>query len=99
MNSAYGLSSMKESKVKKPAEAVRFADSCYRAMTPNDPYRCWYFIGWAGTILSTNSSSSVCEGHLHHSGGMNLAFLDGHVVHASRTDLLNNETKWFAVTD
>lgn len=100
MNADYRIrQANKLSRVKKPSEAVRFADSCRRSGT--DPYRCWYYIMWnaSWSIGPSMTSSSVCDGHLIHSDGMNLIFLDGHAIHASRSVLQSNGLKWFRVDD
>lgn len=85
----------KLTEVSKPSDTVRFADSCWR-----DDIKVWYFITWnsSNTIVS-GYSRDVSDGHLFHSDGMNMVFLDMHVQHAGAGALLENGEHWFSVDD
>jgi prepilin-type N-terminal cleavage/methylation domain-containing protein/prepilin-type processing-associated H-X9-DG protein len=95
MNNDYGTI-RKLAQIRKPTDAVRYGDSAQRG-TNN---YAWYYVRWGGaSVLPETNNKAVCFGHLVHSMGMNLAFLDGHAIHAPRGTLQVEGSHWFDVDD
>lgn len=87
------------SNVKKPSDAVSFGDSSLRlGFSDGECVNYFMYFSPSGIIPST-SGYSICDGHLVHTDGMNLSFIDGHAKYAPDYILQSEGSHWFNVDD
>lgn len=87
----------KLSKIAKPAEAVLFSDASPKGPGSDE---VWYVnhVPRKNTILP-GVRGGLSEGALHHRGGLNAIFLDGHAQFLSRETLDANCTRLWEMDD
>jgi len=81
--------------IKKPVAAVVFGDASWRSGIWDN--KCvFYYTRWANDcIVASSSDARLCLGNLVHNNGMNLGYLDGHVIYAPYFTLQSEGESWF----
>ncbi|MHC4873465.1 MAG: type II secretion system protein [Planctomycetota bacterium] len=81
--------------VKNPSTGGVFGDSSLRdGFGDGECVNYWMMWSDGATVGTSYVSNAICLGHMVHSGGMNIGFLDGHSARASIGDIEEFGGEW-----